>query len=343
MFVADQRPFARARLLTGWLCWWLGFIAAAAVFATLGLDWFLVVVIPCILVTLAGLRMIQRTRPWLARSAEAVRAADKRAPVLYLRSFRDDDLMQYYTNQISQDPQNRTNEQALANAFGLVGPVIGLPQPGSAPRLGVARTQREHVQWQTDVIELMREAALVVTRIGETDGLRWELEQALKLVPPERLVFVIPAQADRWRQFRDVLQRQVPGVELPADLAQLAAVRHPRIMAGARGVLYFDQEWAAHFSLFAFRWGNLLRASRRQNPVLLEALQPVFRRAGVPPRSPVTFVVVVVSTGYAGLAALIIWGPTHLKIEASLGFALALVVVLAGTIRRKLIRVARRR
>jgi hypothetical protein len=54
-------------------------------------------------------------------------------------------------------------------------------------------------------------------------------------------------------------------------------------------------------------------------------------------------VVVVVSTGYAGLAALIIWGPTHLKIEASLGFALALVVVLAGTIRRKLIRVARRR
>jgi hypothetical protein len=114
-------------------------------------------------------------------------------------------------------------------------------------------------------------------------------------------------------------------------------------MARARGVLYFDQEWTAHFSLFAFRWGNLLRASRRQNPVLLEALQPVSRRAGVPPRSPVTFVVVVVSTGYAGLAALIIWGPTHLKIEASLGFALALVVVLAGTIRRKLIRVARRR
>jgi hypothetical protein len=186
MFVADQRPFARARLLTGWLCWWLGFVAAATVFVALGFDWFLVVVIPCILVTLAGLRMIQRTRPWLARSAEAVRAADKRAPVLYLRSFGDDDLMQYYTNRISQDPQ-----------------------------------------WQTDVVELMREAALVVTRIGETDGLRWELEQSLKLVPPERLVFVIPAQADRWRQFRDVLQRQVPGVELPADLAQLAAVRPP--------------------------------------------------------------------------------------------------------------------
>jgi hypothetical protein len=54
-------------------------------------------------------------------------------------------------------------------------------------------------------------------------------------------------------------------------------------------------------------------------------------------------VVVIVSTGYAGLAALIIWGPTHLKIDASLGFALALVVVLARTIRRKLIRVARRR
>jgi hypothetical protein len=340
--VANQHPFARATLLTGWLCWWLGFVAAAAVFVTLGFRWFLILVVPCVLVMLIGLRMIQGTRPLLARPAERVRAVDRRAPVLYLRSFHDDELMQRYTNQISEDPQNRTSEEALANAFRLVGPVIGLSEPGAAPRLGAARTHSENSQWQTDVVDLMQEAALVVLRVGDTEGFWWELEQALKLVPPERLVFVIPAQADRWRQLVEVVQRQIPGAILPAELTQ-SDVGHPRIISAARGLLYFDSDWTAHVSLFAFRWRSLLRASRRQNPVLVGAFRPVLRRAGVEPRAPVTFLAVIVLIGFAGLGALIIRGPKEFKIEASVGFAFGLAAVLTRTIGKKLIAVARRR
>ncbi|HEX3955659.1 MAG TPA: hypothetical protein VHZ03_03395 [Trebonia sp.] len=74
-----------------------------------------------------------------------------------------------------------------------------------------------------DAVDLMREAALVVMRIGDTKGFRWEVEQVLKIMPAERLVFLIPAQADRWQQLREAVRRQIPSVGLPADLTQLGA------------------------------------------------------------------------------------------------------------------------
>lgn len=181
-------------------------------------------------------------------------------------------------------------------------------------------------------------------RIGETKGLWWEVGSGTSADNSASGAPHLsdPAQADRWRQLREAFRRQIPGVGLPANLTQPGAVRRTRIVAGARGVLYFDSDWTAHVSPFASRWRNLLRASRRQNPVLAEALRPVLRRAGVAPRAPVTFLAVIVSFGFAGLAALIVGGPTKFKIEASLGFALGLAIVPARTISKKLIGVAGR-
>jgi hypothetical protein len=327
--------WARAKLVGGWLGWCLGFAAEAVILVLLGFRWFLVGFIPCVLVMIIGLRLIRSSRPRLARSAETALAGDKRAPVLYLRSFRDDEFMQHYSTAVDE-PQGRTNEQALASIFSLVGPVVALSEPRAAPRLGVARTQHEDSQWQDTVIGLMQAATLVVMRIGDSEGFSWEVEQALKLVRPERLVFFLPVSGERWRQFRDLVRRQLPDVALPAGFAQPGAPRRQQgIKFGARGVLYFDSDWTSHVSLFAFRLGNLLRLSWKRNPVLDAALWPVLARMGVPRQAPVTLLSLVVLTGFAGLGVLIAAGGKERE-PAILGFALGIAAITVPVIRRKL-------
>jgi hypothetical protein len=301
----------------------------------LGFRWFLVGFIPCVLVMIIGLRLIRSSRPRLARSAETVLAGDKRAPVLYLRSFRDDELMQHYSTAI-EEPQGKTNEQALASIFSLVGPVVALSEPRAAPRLGVARTQHEDSQWQDTVIGLMQAAALVVMRIGDSEGFTWEVEQALKLVPPERLVFFLPVQADRWRQFREIVGQHLPDVTLPADPTELGTAGNKRVIKfGARGVLYFDSDWTPRVSLFTASLGYLLRLSWKRNPVLDAALRPVLARLGMPRQASVTFLSLIVLMGFAGLGVLIAASGRERE-PAILGFALGIAAITVPVIRRKL-------
>jgi hypothetical protein len=243
--------------------------------------------------------------------------------------------MQHYSTEPVEDLHSRTNEQALASIFSLVGPVVGLSEPGAAPRLGVARTQHEDSQWQAAVIGLMQSAALVVMRIGDSEGFPWEVEQVLKLVPPERLVFLLPVSGDRWRQFRDLVRRQLPDIALPAGFAQPGASRRQQgIKFGARGVLYFDSDWTPHVSLFAFRLGNLLRLSFNRNPFLDAALRPVLVRMGVSRQAPVSPLSLILLAGLAGFGVLIAASGKERE-TAILGFALGIVVVTVPAIRRK--------
>lgn len=145
-----------------------------------------------------GFAVMRRGRRQEATSADEAMALDPRPPVLYLRSFQDDDevaLNEYgfrFLRRILRWLVWATPEQELATLLDRVGPVIAIGKPGEElPELGAARLYVSHAQWQDAVAALMRRAALVVVRVGASPGVLWEIEQALRTLPRQRLLFVL--------------------------------------------------------------------------------------------------------------------------------------------------------
>ncbi len=84
-----------------------------------------------------------------------------------------------------------------------VGPMVAIGKPGERlPELGAARLYVDDESWKDTITALMRRAALVVIRAGNTTSLWWEVEQAMSLARPERVVIVALGPTERWLDFR---------------------------------------------------------------------------------------------------------------------------------------------
>ncbi len=149
-----------------------------------------------VLVVLAW-RLWRRSRQYGALGADEAMARDPRPPVLYLRSFADDGetLMgeqSWWMRRGAAIAAPVTPEQEMADLLDAVGPVVAIGKPGEPlPELGAARLYVSDDQWQAKVQELMKQARLVVVRLGASPGLLWEIEQALAHLPRQRLVLAL--------------------------------------------------------------------------------------------------------------------------------------------------------
>lgn len=135
-----------------------------------------------------------------ALSADELRAQDPRRPVVYLRSFRDDGRLSVisgagwrrfltWVRSLVYWYNVTTPEQALVDALNSVGPVVAIGKPGEPlPELGAARMYVDDSAWRTTVDELMRGAALVVIQSSDTPNLLWEVEHAIEVASPLRVV-----------------------------------------------------------------------------------------------------------------------------------------------------------
>lgn len=202
-----------------------------------------------VLVIGGGVHTFWRARD-LARGYRSPSAAerlkrDPRAPVVYLRSFRDDAGAQYTTlwGRLSQ-------EQQMARVLGHIGPVIALGAPGDAvPPLGAARDYVSPEQWPTWLAERMNVASLVLCRVSDTEAFWSEVAMARAIVAEHRIAFLLPRDADRYSAFRTKLADNFPAAaSLPAALPPV----FPRAIVQTRqgypgdpprdlwGLLYFD-------------------------------------------------------------------------------------------------------
>lgn len=159
--------------------------------------------------------LIARGRRLRALAAEEVLRRDERPPVLLLRSFSDDDLIDP-TYTITYQVVPGRYEDRLVSALTPLGPVVALGRPGEQdPQLGAARLYVKDEHWRRAITYLMKRSTAVVAVVGGSPGLWWEIELAIELVPAERLLFFVPypAPAGTRRSFwrAAFLQNQIWG------------------------------------------------------------------------------------------------------------------------------------
>src|SRR5215510_799266 len=229
----------RALRAKGWrLVWLLGWalvVFGSAVFLAACLqaihvsDWaerllpFLVaLIVPFVLIGLGTAAITFARRATVSAAPAAV--DDKRPPVLYLRPFDvDAKAARVHKRQGSTAllVNTRTEEELLVRALNEIGPCVAIGRQGEElPHLGFRRQYvSDDEAWQETVLRVMSEAQLVVLMGGSSPGAIWEVRKALELVPPQRLIVLVPADGPEREAFIEVLEQAVPGFDrrIPHD------------------------------------------------------------------------------------------------------------------------------
>lgn len=155
---------------------------------------FWMLAVPGIIGLFFGVKLIGWGRQMRALPAVERLQEDPRSPVLFLRSFEDDDLVDPTPRMVPMgDLFPRRYEESLSGPLKRVGPMISIGRPGNRlAMLGGARLFVPDHAWQGAVEHLRTHAAAVVLMVGRTGGLWWELTSSIAAVPRERLLFFFP-------------------------------------------------------------------------------------------------------------------------------------------------------
>ena len=103
--------------------------------------------------------------------------------VLYFRSFSDD--LSAETTSIAES----SLEERLCQALNFIGPVMAIGKPGERLATpGAARLYVQDADWRQTALQLMTRARLVLIRMSDSPGLRWEISTVLDRVPPTNIL-----------------------------------------------------------------------------------------------------------------------------------------------------------
>jgi hypothetical protein len=221
-------------------------------------------------VWLAGSKWLRLGREWSGLDGPFSRVWDARGSVLYLRSFGADRTRIRATPvRYLLDRRGRTYvEEAIARGLRPYGRVVAAAEPGDradsaqpADRAGLkaplgAKRKRLDENWQTSLLQWMRESQLIVSTAGHTEGFLWELRQIKDLALADKLVFVVPPSttADDWatvaRLFGKPLPQRIDASVVRAVVPGGGDVPQLIISRGARDFDYeLAVELAAHVVL----------------------------------------------------------------------------------------------
>ncbi|MEU9115336.1 hypothetical protein AB0D04_27035 [Streptomyces sp. NPDC048483] len=137
-------------------------------------------------------------------------------------------------------------EQKICSALDWAGPMIAVGVPGEqlAPD-GAARFYLPRHQWHATVTKMMLRARLVVLILGDSDGVAWELAEAFRVVPPERLMLVVPVRAAGYttllRNVREALRPHLRATEPVPDFPDYGGGFG--LSSRAQGIIHFTSGW----------------------------------------------------------------------------------------------------
>ncbi|MEU6234357.1 hypothetical protein [Kitasatospora sp. NPDC047058] len=186
------------------------------------------------------------------------------------------------------NPGSRTFEERIARTFRRFGRVIAVGQPGERlPLPGADKLYLPLNDWQPVVSDLIHRARLVVLVAGPGPGTLWEFTEAVRLLPPARLVLLVlpdavtsppdsPTTYDRFRQAVPPAFAARAVSDPPPRLPECPPLRHPDRMRrepSIRGFVRFGPAWTPEFVRLdptAFRRRTELGVVRRLTRTQLE-------------------------------------------------------------------------
>jgi len=162
-----------------------------------------------ILLFLTGLvqSMLRKCARWFSRASYAEQVErDRRPPILFLRSFQDDQvrlaeksrLRAFVRTVFSPGLRSRRLDHILIESFSRFGPALALGTPGEKNLpFGAARVYCTHDSWKSKVAEIADRARYVILVADSTPGVEWELSHFLKAPWREKTLFVVaPKSSD---------------------------------------------------------------------------------------------------------------------------------------------------
>jgi uncharacterized RDD family membrane protein YckC len=208
-------------------------------------------------------------------SGHDIVANDPRAPVLYLRSFSADSKVARHLQDSSIPTQGvATEEEQLTMAVQCLGPLRTIGRPGELlPLLGAGRIYVSENKWKEEVRELIRKSALILLRIGSTEGFWWEVATCAREANPERVVFLVPKKQKLYEEFRQRAAGIFPH-RLP-DFPKAGVFSEAKGSIAA--ILRFERDWTPSIAPVRSR---LLTLGHPVGVELAEALGPLLHRAG---------------------------------------------------------------
>jgi hypothetical protein len=205
----------------------------------------------------------RQARRHAALRADAVTRRDERAPILYLRSFGDDQLtIPARTGSPRHSLLERFShrserfEEVVAGHLWAYGPVIAVGVPGErlAP-IGAARTHYDDATWKDGVQSWLSRASLVVITVGGTAGVAWEVRRIAELGLWDRAILLVPPRTPpelqhRWR----AVEAAATAAGAPLDLRSDPGIVFTACVRGDEVVAYIGDvrdEWHYEAALHA--------------------------------------------------------------------------------------------
>ncbi len=119
---------------------------------------------------------------FMRRSLVEAQGSDRRAPILFLRSFLDDQValqsgpMGLEQWQFDGTSRHLSLDHLIAEEGVAFGPTVALGNPDDpAPPYGVARGYFDHADWQAAAAQLCADASAIIFVLDSTEGVAWEI------------------------------------------------------------------------------------------------------------------------------------------------------------------------
>jgi hypothetical protein len=157
-------------------------------------------------------------------SVEELSQVDKRAPILFLRSFHDDQVKLKRPRMgpirwlLAAGEPMPVLDHILLEELTPIGPLVAIGLPGSPPPFGAARTYHNDNEWQNAVVRLTKSARLIVLVVDDTPGVNWELVHIDSSGYRSKTVYLLPPRLTPRIEAARVLQRELLNAKT-SDLA----------------------------------------------------------------------------------------------------------------------------